>query len=204
MPSKDPDLSGQAPDRARAVLLLVDVISPFDFVGADDLLAHARPVYPRLVRLRERAREAGLPVVYANDHFGRWRDDFARVAARATAAGAPGRALVRTVLPEPDDYVVLKPRLSAFFGTPLELLLDHIGAETLVVAGLAADLCVLATAQDAHLRGLHVVIPDDTTASEKPTHLAAALAYARRAFDAATPPSGELDLAALLSGPPSP
>ncbi|HYE95793.1 MAG TPA: isochorismatase family cysteine hydrolase, partial [Rubricoccaceae bacterium] len=136
----------------------------------------------------------------ANDNFGRWQDDFRKVVRRATADDAAGRVLVAPLEPGPDDYFVLKPKLSGFFATPLEVLLEHLGAETLILAGVAADFCVLATALDAHMRGFRVVIPEDCTASENPTRLADALAYARRACDADTRPQAEQDFNALRQG----
>ena len=63
------------------------------------------------------------------------------------------------------DYFVLKPRHSAFFATPLELLLSHLGTRRLVLTGVATDLCVLATAVDARMRDLDVVVLKDATAA---------------------------------------
>ena len=81
MSQRNSDLHGSAPDKAAAALLLVDVVNPFDFPEADDLLRHARPVAERLAGLKARAKAAGLPVVYANDNFGRWRSDIHAVLA---------------------------------------------------------------------------------------------------------------------------
>ena len=70
--------------------------------------------------------------------------------------------------PDRRDYFILKPKHSAFFSTPLELLLEHLGARTLILTGLLADSCILFTAQDAHLRGYRVVVPSDCVAAPRP------------------------------------
>jgi nicotinamidase-related amidase len=195
VPEQDP-----TPERAPAALLLVDVINGYDFEGAEKLVAHARAVVPVLADLKRRAKAAGMPVVYANDNFHRWRDDFRAVVARCTAPGAPGRALVAPLVPDEDDYFILKPKHSAFFGTPLELLLGRLGVRTLVVGGFASDICVLATLADAKMREYRLILPADAGAAETPTAHAQALAYARRVLDAETPPAAEVDVEALMRG----
>lgn len=64
---------------------------------------------------------------------------------------------------------MLKPKHSAFFGTPLELLLQHLKASRLILAGVASDQCVLATAMEAVMRDLAVVVPRDCVASQSVT-----------------------------------
>jgi nicotinamidase-related amidase len=70
MPEKNVDLHGSAPDKHKFALLLIDVVNDFDFPEADQLLKHARPMAQVLLRLKRRAKKAGVPVVYVNDNFG--------------------------------------------------------------------------------------------------------------------------------------
>jgi|SRR5919108_2109216 nicotinamidase-related amidase len=70
------DRLNHAPDEARTALLLIDVINPLDFEGAEKLLAKALPMARFLSALKRRAKAAGVPVIYVNDNFGRWRSDF--------------------------------------------------------------------------------------------------------------------------------
>lgn len=63
---------------------------------------------------------------------------------------------------------MLKPRKSAFYETALDLLLAHIGVETLIVAGLPGNNCILFTAHDAYLRDYKLIVPGDCTASVDP------------------------------------
>ena len=170
-------------------LLLVDVISPFDFDGADALLHHARAATPHIAELARRARQAGVPVVYANDNYTDWTGSFEHLVERCTAPDASGRDVVCALRPEPDDYYVLKPKHSAFFQSPLESLLKTLGVRRLVLAGFATDICVLATALDAHMRELELVAPQDATAAETEHAHDAALLHFRRVLHAETPPA---------------
>lgn len=156
-------LYGSAPDTHCCALLLIDVINPFDFPEADDLLRFALPAAERIAALKTRAREAGVPVVYVNDNFGRWRSDF-RTVVRVCEA-SKGRDVVQLLRPDDDDYFVLKPMHSGFFDSPLELLLRKLGARQLVLTGFAGNICVLFTANDAYLRDFKLLAPEDCSAS---------------------------------------
>ena len=64
--------------------------------------------------------------------------------------------MVVQLLPEKDDYFVLKPKHSAFYQTNLEILLNYLGVRTLIMTGMAADICVLFSANDAYMRDFRV------------------------------------------------
>lgn len=193
-------MSDSAPDaseRSRVALLLIDVINDFEHEDGGRLFEHALPASERIAALARDARAAGVPVLYVNDNFGHWRDDFDTVVAHCCRPDARGREIVERLKPEEDDYFVLKPKHSAFFATSLETLLGHLGADVLVLAGYAGDICVLATAIDAHMRGYDLIVPSDATASVDPQDTEYALAYVRRVFGAETPPVEDLDFAVL-------
>lgn len=190
-------LHGSAPDRNPVALLLVDVINPLDFPEADRLLRYALPAAERLVELKARARRAKVPVVYANDNFGRWRSDLRTVVERCREPGCKGRELVERLRPDQDDYFVLKPKHSAFFSTILDTLLRYLGTRALVIGGFAADICVLFTANDAYMRDLRIVIPSDGVASNETADRDSALALMRRVLKAGTPAVADIDFAKL-------
>jgi len=194
MPAKNPDLHGNAPDQAPVVLLLIDVINDLEFEGGDALLAHALPMAERLAALKRRLRAASIPAVYVNDNFGRWRSDFRTLLAHCQRDGVRGKPLVERLLPEDDDYFVLKPKHSGFFSTTLDLLLEYLRAHTLILTGLTADNCVLFTASDAYLRDFHLVVPPDCVASMEPAYTRQALDHMRRVLKADLTPSTALDL----------
>jgi nicotinamidase-related amidase len=197
MPAKNPDLHGNAPDDAAVALVVIDVINDMEFPGGDRLLAQARPMATRLAELKRRAKAAAIPVIYANDNFGRWQSDFSTLVRHCTEDDVRGRPIAQALRPEPDDYFVLKPKHSAFFSTVLDTLLDYLGAETLILTGVTADICVLLTAADAFLRDLTVIVPADCVASVEPEHRGQALRYMARVLDADVRPAAELDLEGL-------
>ena len=200
MPGTNADLHGNAPDTSPVALVLVDVINPLDFPEADRLLRHAVPAAERLAGLKRSAKAAGVPVVYANDNFGRWRSDLSAVVGECLKPDCRGRPLAELLRPERDDYFVIKPKHSAFFSTTLDTLLRYLGTRTLVLGGFAADICVLFTANDAYMRDLRLVIPADGVASNEAADRDAALALMRRVLKADTPTAGEIDFKAMVKG----
>jgi nicotinamidase-related amidase len=193
--------SGSAPDRSPVALLLVDVMNDMEFPGGELLIAHALPMARAIVDLKARARSAGVPCIYANDNFGRWRSDFREIVRHVREDGVRGQEVADLLRPDADDYFVLKPRHSAFFGTSLELLLEHFQTRTLVITGLAGNNCVVASATDAYMRGYHIIVPPDAVASEEPALNEAALEHMRTVLKAQTPPAAEVDFAALCRPP---
>ena len=192
-------LNGGAPETCAVALLLVDLINDFRFEEGGEVLDCARATVPRIHRLKMRAARAGIPVVYVNDNFGRWRSDFLKLIAHCSSVRARGGEVVRRLRPGARDYFILKPKHSGFYATALDLLLQHLGAGTLIVTGLLADSCVLVTAQDARMRGYRVVVPPDCLVARTPADHARALEQLRRqGTDADTRPSPALDLDALV------
>ena len=150
---------------AGTALLLIDVINDLAFDGSETLVAHAEAMAPRLAALKRRAVAAGVPVIYVNDNFGRWRSDFRQTVAHCTARSSPGRAVSKRLRPRANDYFVLKPKHSGFYDTTLDTLLDALGIRRVVVTGLAGNICVLFTANDAYMREFKLYAPADCVAS---------------------------------------
>jgi nicotinamidase-related amidase len=165
MPVRNRDLHGSAPDKSEIALLLIDVINDLDFPEADELLRFARPMARKIMRLKLRAKKAGIPVIYVNDNFGRWRSDFRRQVVHCLRDNSRGHQIVSLLQPEDDDYFVLKPKHSGFFSTTLHTLLRYLGSRKLILTGIAGNFCVLFTANDAYMRDYELIIPSDCTAS---------------------------------------
>src|SRR5205823_4281868 len=140
MTAQGTDLHGSAPDSHPVALLLVDVINPCDFPEADDFLRHALPAAKNIAALKCKAIDAGVPVIYANDNFGRWRSDLSAVVQRCQEPGCKGRPLCEALSPAEEDYFVLKPKHSAFYSTTLDLLLRALKTRVLVVCGFATNI----------------------------------------------------------------
>jgi nicotinamidase-related amidase len=190
--------------RCAVALLLVDVINDLDFPGSAEMVRQAEELSLRVARLAERARAAGIPVIYVNDNFGRWRSDWRQVIDVCLAEGSPGRHMVARLQPHPEDYFVLKPMHSGFHSTTLDLLLRDLGVGTVVLAGVATDICILFTANDAYMRGYEVIVPSDCVAADTPAKSTAALGQIREVLKGSTPTSSRLRLAALSRRRPRP
>ena len=164
----------------RPALVLVDVFNRFDFEGGAALARHTLRVLPALRRLRDGFDERAWPVIHANDNFLDWSAGLPDLLAACRADGGPSAAIAEALAPAPTHCYLLKPRHSAFLATPLPLMLQDLKVDGLVIAGIATDSCVLATAQDAKMRGLEFCVPHDATAAITPARKAAALLVLRQ------------------------
>lgn len=190
---KSEDLHGNAPDQSEVALILIDVINDLEFEGGEELFRSAVPAAKNIARLKERAHQAGVPVIYVNDNFGRWRSDFKRIVTHCLQDDVRGRPIAELLQPDEDDYFVLKPKHSGFFSTTLELLLEHLGTHTLVLTGFAGNNCVLFTANDAYMRDYELLIPADCTTSIKPAENENALRQMQEVLKADIRPSSEIE-----------
>ena len=189
------DLHGSAPDKSKAALLLIDVINDFDFPEGEELLRLAMPVGENIAALKQRAKAAGIPAVYVNDNFGRWQSDFKKIVSHCK--NARGKEFVEMLLPDEEDYFVLKPKHSGFYSTSLHLLVTHLGAENLILTGIAGNNCVLFTANDAYMRDYKIFIPSDCVVSNTEEENAHALKQMETVLKADTTRGAELDLNGL-------
>lgn len=186
-----------SPTTRRTALLLVDVINDMDFNGAAALVRFAEPMAHRLRELKRRARDAGMPTIYINDNFGKWRSDFRSLVKHCVEDPVPGREVARLLKPDDDDYFVLKPKQSAFFGTTLDTLLRSLAIEVVILTGIAGDNCVLFSANDAYMREFKLFIPADCVASESEEQNSRALELMARVCKADITASADLDLQAM-------
>jgi nicotinamidase-related amidase len=146
-------------------LLLIDVVNDLAFDGSDVLIEQAEPMAQRLAALKRRASAAAVPVIYVNDNFGQWRSDFRQTVAHCTARSSPGRVVSGRLRPTSRDYFVLKPKHSGFYDTTLDTLLNDLKIKRVVVTGIAGNICVLFTANDAYMRGFRIFAPSDCIVS---------------------------------------
>jgi nicotinamidase-related amidase len=185
-----------APDTAAAgtAVVVVDMISCWDFPDADKLLRGAQRIAPRIAALKMRCRKAGVPVIYANDNRGRWRSDFPALVGLSLGCGGPGAAITRTLEPAREDYFVLKPSYSAFFGTPLELLLRYLKVHRIAITGVASDQCVLSTVLEARMRSFEVLVPSDCVATQSAPRNRAVLRQLEEVHEVPTLPASRIRL----------
>lgn len=120
---------------------------------------------PQIALLIERFRSGGQPVI-----FTRPDEEFVHHAGRTTTLNSEGISVTAAELanefhediaPYPGELVLAKPRASAFFATPLALVLANQGISSVVVVGGTTSGCVRATAVDASSHGLEVFVVAD-------------------------------------------
>lgn len=191
------NLHGSVPHKSAVALLLIDLINDLEFPEGDQLLDFALPMARRIAVLREQAQREKVPVIFVNDNFGRWRSDFNAQVEHCLRDGVRGQPVVELLVPSEDDYFVLKPKHSGFFSTSLDILLENLGVRTVVLTGMAGNICVLFTANDAYMRDFQVVVPSDCVASNTEQENQFALEQMNKVLKADTHPSTELSFARL-------
>jgi|SRR5918992_401928 nicotinamidase-related amidase len=145
-------------------LVLVDVINNFRHEDGEALLASFRERLPGMKKAIATARDADVPVIYANDNEGIWDGDSRRLVRDAIENGLGGD-LVSELAPRDDDRFVVKPRYSAFDHTPLEIILRDLEIERLLLAGTATEGCVVQTAIDGRELGFKISVLTDACAT---------------------------------------
>lgn len=197
---KKSDLHGKAPDSCPVALLLIDVINDLDFPGNQYLVKTAVPMARRIAALKKQARALNIPAIYVNDNFGKWRSDFRKLVRHCLSDDVPGCEVVQLLAPNDDDYFVLKPKHSGFFSTTLDTLLKHLQVKTVMLTGMAANVCILFTANDAFMRDYNLIVPRDCVASATAEENRYALQHLEKVLHADTRPSAKLNLAILKRG----
>jgi len=202
MPAKNDDLHGNVPDECSVALLLIDVINDMEFDDGAALLENALPAARNLARLIRRAKDSGVPVIYVNDNFGKWRSDFRQQLRHVLEDSVRGELIAKLLRPAEEDYFVLKAKHSGFYHSQLDLLIDYLQVRTILIAGFTTDNCVLFTASDAYLRDLDIILPPDCSAAVTTEYHERALEHMQRVFHVKTIPSTEIDFRVLLESSP--
>lgn len=161
-------------DPRQAAVVVVDVQN--DFCDPVEYPAAAQ-MLPRLRQFLDQARRAGVRLVFTQVVHDETTDTevwtsryLTRPHRRNTCrVGSPGADFHPDFRPQADDLVIVKYRYSAFLGTPLEINLRALGIRTLVMTGIATNVCVESTARDAFQRDFYVVALEDCTATNSET-----------------------------------
>lgn len=199
MPNTE-DLHGSAPDKSKVALLLIDVISDFEFEDGAQLFKNFLPAARKLAALRIRAKKEKVPVIYVNDNFGKWQSNFKSLLEHSIHEKVRGAEIVKLLKPhEEEDYFVLKPKNSAFYSTTLEILLEHLRCKTLILTGVATDNCILFTGNDAYMRDYDLIVPSDCVAAVDKEENKRALKHIKRVLKADVRPSAKINFEELVS-----
>ena len=187
--------------RGNTALLILDMITEMDFRGALPMRRDVDGVAKTILKLRNAADKARLPVIYVNDNFGEWHSERYRLVERALGSD-DGRELVARLAPRDGDYFVIKPQFSGFYSTNLPVLLPKLGVDRLVLTGISADICVLFTAADAHMRDYRLWIPEDAVAAQTHERRRWALEIMKQSMGAEVQPTDRLSLATWVKRKP--
>ena len=153
----------------RTALIVIDMLSSYDFEDAEKLIPAVEGTLPQVERLVKRALDEDVLTIYVNDNYGDWHSNRDRLLKEALE-GAYSH-LVEPIAPNDEALFVVKARHSIFFQTPLEYLLGQEDVDRVVLVGQVTEQCVLYSALDAYIRHLAVCVPRDAVASIHP-HLA--------------------------------
>ncbi|MBN8236010.1 cysteine hydrolase [Halobacillus kuroshimensis] len=178
--------------KSSTALLIIDMMNTLDFDGGKDLLEYALPAAEDLQGFKQEMKEQGIPVIYVNDNFGLWQDNASDII--DTCRKSRGEPLVELTQPEEDDFFIIKPKHSGFFGTQLEILLNQLDVTRLILSGVAGDICVLFTANDAYMRDYELWVPSNLSASESRDGNENAMKIIRRSLGAETAPTSDRKL----------
>ncbi len=179
--------------RGHTALVILDMITEMDFSGAAAMRRDVAEVASTILKLRDAADRIGLPVVYVNDNFGEWHSERYRLVERALGS-TDAQELVARLAPRDGDYFIIKPQFSGFYATNLPVLLPKLGVDRLVLTGISADICVLFTAADAHMRDYQLWVPEDAVAAQTRERRRWALEIMKQSMDAETRATTQLKL----------
>ena len=184
--------------QSAVALIIIDVINHFEFPDGDKILKNALPMAAHLLALKQRCRRAGIPAIYVNDNFGQWRSDARSLVTHCLETNCPGEPFVKQLKPDDQDYFVLKPMHSAFFQTPLEILLQYLGATSLILTGLATNSCIICTAHDARMRDFKLYVPCDCSAARTKREHEQAIEHIQEMANASVVRSSSLRVGSLV------
>jgi len=149
----------------KSALLIIDMINTFDFQGGENLFENTLKIVDNIRGLKRKAKDSGIPVIYVNDNYGLWQDNMNDIIEHCKKKKGE-ETVIEKLHPDTDDYFIIKPKHSCFFGTQLDILLHQLEVKHLILTGIAGDICVLYTANDAYMREYEISIPKDCMASE--------------------------------------
>jgi ureidoacrylate peracid hydrolase len=164
-------------DPRYAALIVVDVqndfVSPEGSAGkrGDDVGA-AMAMIPNLTGIIDQARRVGLTIIYIRTTHSDWTDTASWIYRTSQKSGLStcregswGAEFYDGIAPLPTERVVIKHRYSAFINTDLNTVLKARGIQSVLVCGVATNVCVETTARDGYMYDYYVTMIDDCSAA---------------------------------------
>lgn len=148
---------------SKTALLIIDMINDFHFEHGNILAEKALIIAEHIQLLKKQCNNEKIPIIYINDHYNLWQAELNKVI--DYCRNEKSEPIIDKIKPDDNDYFLIKPRHSAFYGTALNTLLHQLQVEKLILTGIAGNICVLFTANDAYMREYSLLVPDNCIAS---------------------------------------
>lgn len=170
----------------KIAVLVIDM--QYDFLSDDAPIkcAGGMTIVPSIQKLLTVSRKKGVPVIYTQEAHRVEKVDFGLELQgdepEHCLEGSKGFQIIPELAMQKGDFLIVKRRYSAFFATDLDILLRGLGVQLLVLTGVATDVCVRATAQDAQQLNYRVVVPTECVVGTNEARHEAALENIRYLF----------------------
>ncbi|GGE85877.1 cysteine hydrolase family protein [Priestia taiwanensis] len=147
----------------QSALLIIDMINDFNFEHGPILAEKTLAIVPNILAWKKQFQKQKAPIIYINDHYNLWQANMDKII--HTCTNERSNEIIHYICPKEEDYFLIKPHYSAFYDTPLHTLLQSLHINHLVITGIAGNICVLFTANDAYMRKYTLSIPSNCIAS---------------------------------------
>lgn len=154
-------------DPSAAAVLVIDMLNDFLEDGGKMMMAEGRALYGPISEVTSAAHSAGVPVIWVCDRHPEFDREFEKRTPHCLE-GTWGAEIVGALDPQPEDYRIYKRRFSGFFETDLDLRLRDLQISHLITVGIATNICVRATVEDAFFRNYRVLVPEDCVGATNP------------------------------------
>ena len=160
---------------SRTALIVIDMQNGFLSPASPQYIAGAAATVPACAAVIRACRERGIPVFFVTRSYRADGSDVEHTRFPGWLAGgkplSPGCSPAISAAMPPEfgpcegDYLVYKPRFSAFFQTPVDLMLRRLGRDTVLLAGTTTPNCIRTTAYDGISLEYNVAVLSDCTSS---------------------------------------
>ena len=148
---------------AKTALIIIDMLNDFQFKNGKVLAEKSLTIAQNIAKLKQYASSQHIPIIYVNDHYKLWQANLETILKHCkNAVSSP---ILHHISPQNADYFLIKPKHSIFYGTALNILLSQLDVHTLILTGIAGNICVLFSANDAYMREYNLIVPEDCIAS---------------------------------------
>ena len=143
-------------------VIVVDMVN--DFVTGKFGNERTQSIIPNIASLLEKARKQNIPVIYMVDAHSR-SDPELDIWGEHAMEGSKGAEIIPELKPKEGDIVIKKSWYSGFVDTKLPEVLEKLGIDIIIFAGVSTDICIQNNVAFAYFSGYKTFVPKDCTAS---------------------------------------